>query len=209
MWDQFFAKASNTLLLFSCMLCNGARNTEPSTSIYRVAWSLVVVEEWKMVLCHVFWDPLAFTWKSGWTFWCCVLENTYECCCVLDDLHLGSSWSSFGFIMYECMMSFWVYHMHVRWISGHCPCVVSFLRTSECCWTMYFHICVEMYAGERKVDLHLHVHALRDCVVHVLYQLLYVSNSDWTRQNLFFALAFYFSPTILFTVQNMCRVEHS
>jgi len=37
-----------------------------------------------MVLCHVSWVPLTFTWKSGWTFW------PSECCCALDDLHLCS-----------------------------------------------------------------------------------------------------------------------
>jgi len=30
-----------------------------------------------------------------------IIRWTSKCCCVLDDPHLGSSWSSFGFIMYE------------------------------------------------------------------------------------------------------------
>ena len=127
---------------------------------------------------------------------------------------LCSWWSLSGFIMifiwfiiHECMMSFWVHHMHVRWIYGLCPSVVSFTRTSECCWTMPFQICLGMYAWERKVDMHLHVHALRDCVVHVLYQLPYVSNSYWMIQDLLFAFAFHFSPNVLFTVPSMCKAE--
>jgi len=66
-----------------------------------------------MILCHVSWDPLAFTWKSGWRFWtsecCCVLEDTSECCCVLDDLRLGSSSMNvyeFMGLSYACQMNF-------------------------------------------------------------------------------------------------------
>jgi len=33
------------------------------------------------------------------------------------------------------------------------------------------HICLGTGAGEIKWILHLHAHALRDCVVHVLYQI--------------------------------------
>ena len=43
-----------------------------------------------------------------------------------------SSWSSSGFIIYECMMSFWLYPMCALWFPGHYSCVVSFAQTSEC-----------------------------------------------------------------------------
>ena len=47
-------------------------------------------------------------------------------------------------------------------------------------------ICLGTSAGEIKWILHLHAHALRDCVVHVLYEL----------------------PCIVHKV-SMCRAEHS
>jgi len=106
MRSSVFAKASNTLKSFSCMLCKGASNVESSTNIYRVSWPLVAIGGWPMVLFHVSWGPPAFTLKSGWTFW------TSECCCVLDDLYQGSSWSSYGSS-----------YMNVWWVSGFIICM--------------------------------------------------------------------------------------
>ena len=51
-----------------------------------------------MVLWHVSWVPQAFTWNSGWTVWS---KMNFRMLLWLDDLHLGSSWYSSGFIMYE------------------------------------------------------------------------------------------------------------
>jgi len=86
-----------------------------------------------MVLCHVSWAPLTFTWKSGWTFW------SSECCCVLQNMNIKmllcsssecwcSSRNSSGFIIYEYMMSFWVYPMRALWFSGHYSCYSKFIR---------------------------------------------------------------------------------
>jgi len=93
-----------------------------------------------MVLCHVSWAPLAFTWKSGWTFW------PSECCCVLQDLHMGSS------------------YMIIWWVSRFIQCmpfnlfglysfVVTFAQTSECSRSALN--CVQ----ERVVDLQLQTHS--------------------------------------------------
>ena len=145
-----------------------------------------------MVLCHVSWVPLAFTWKSGWTFWtseCCfVLENTSECCCILDDLHLGSSRYSSGFIMYEWRHEFlglsYAFHM-IFWtlsISSGFSTYIKVLPDNtlpELPW--------KLCRREESGFWFLHAHDLRDCVVHVQYQLSYVSNSDWVRQAFLFA----------------------
>jgi len=70
-----------------------------------------------------------------------------------------------------------------------------------------YGICLGMCAWERKVDLHLHAHALRDCVVHVLYQLPYMSNSNWMRQDLLFAFAFHFSHFKEFADVNILNIR--
>jgi hypothetical protein len=79
-----------------------------------------------------------------------LLCSSSECWC--------STWSSFGFIIYECMMSFWVYPMCGLWFSEHYSCVVSFSQTSECCWINFFQICIGLCAWERIVVMHLQVH---------------------------------------------------
>jgi len=112
---------------------------------------------------------------------------TSKCCCVLDDLHLGSSWSSSGFIMYE-----WT-----QWIVGPVICFsYEFLGNNQSMGfssyirKLFSQIYLGTGAGEIKWTLHLHVHALRDCVVLVLYQLPCVSISDWARQ-ICFVFAFH------------------
>ena len=76
---------------------------------------------------------------------------TSECWC--------SPWHSSGFIIYECMMSFWVYPMHASWFSRHYSYVVSFAQTSESCWINFFQICIGLCAGERIMILQLQAHA--------------------------------------------------
>jgi len=60
-----------------------------------------------------------------------IIRWTSECCCVLDDLHLGSSWSSSGFIMYEWTHEFldvsYAFHMNFWAITK----VWAFPHTSE------------------------------------------------------------------------------
>jgi len=59
-----------------------------------------------------------------------------------------------------------------------------------------------------KWILHLHAHVLRDCVVHVLYQLSCVSISDWAG-HICFAFAFLLFTYYIVHKVSMCRAEHS
>ena len=103
---------------------------------------------------------------------------TSECCCVLDDLHLGSSWMN-------------------TWIYGRVICFsYEFLGNNQSMeFSSYIRKLLSQIfqgtgAGEIKWILHFHAHALRDCVVLVLYQLSCVSISDWAWQ-ICFAFAFH------------------
>ena len=86
-----------------------------------------------------------------------------------------SWWSSFGFIM----IFIWVHHVWMNtWIFGRIICFsYEFLGNNQSMgFSTYIRkllsqICLGIGAGEIKWIMHLHAHALRDCVVHVLYQL--------------------------------------
>jgi len=104
---------------------------------------------------------------------------TSKCCCVIDDLHLGSS----------CMNE----HMNF----GRVICFsYEFMGNNQSVdFTSYIRkllsrICLGTGVGEIKWIMYLHAHALRDCVVLVLYQLPCVSISDWAGQ-ICFAFAFH------------------
>jgi len=96
---------------------------------------------------------------------------------------LCSWWSSPGFIM----IFIWVHHVWMNtWISGRVICFsYEFLGNNQSMsFSSYIRkllsqICLGTGAGEIKWILHLHAHALWDCVVLVLYQLPCVSISDW------------------------------
>jgi len=153
-WSIQMLKLQNNLKLFSCMFFNGASNVEPLISIYRVFWALVAVGGWPMVLCHVPWAPLDFTWKSGWTFW------PSECCCVLQnvdvhhDFHLSSSfmsvWWVYGFI--QCVPYDFLGIIHVLWLLH---------KHHNVAWIKLFQICNELCAGEKIVVLQFQAHASR------------------------------------------------
>ena len=110
------------------MLCNGASNAEPLNCIYRVLgliWPLWGVQ-WCYAMCpgsHKL--LLEILGKHSDLWW------TSECCCVHDDLHLGSSCSSSGFIIYECSYEVlgvsYAFHMNFWAITK----VWTFLHTSE------------------------------------------------------------------------------
>jgi len=155
-----------------------------------------------MVLCHMSWAPQAFTWNSGWTFWSKMNFRMLLC----------SWWSSSGFIM----IFIWVHHVWMNtWIFR---CVICFSYVflgnkqssgfSTYIGKLLFKICLGTGVGEIKWILHLHAHALRNCVVHVLYQLPCVSISDWAG-HIWFAFAFCFFTYCLVHKVSMCRVEHS
>jgi len=99
-----FAKASNTLKMFSCMLCKGVCYVEALISIYRVSWAFVAVGEWSIVLCHVSWDLPTFTWNSGQNE---ILQNVVVFIMIFiwvhvderSDMHLGfRRWMSHKFL---------------------------------------------------------------------------------------------------------------
>ena len=98
-WSIQIARASNNFQMFSYMLCNGASNVEPLIYIYRVffgSYSRCRVSNGVMPCVlgptRFLLEILGKHFDQGWTS---------ECCCVFDDLHLGSSWYSSRFIMYE------------------------------------------------------------------------------------------------------------
>jgi len=106
------------------------------TFIYRVCWLLVAVGGWPMVLCHV-----------SWPHWL-LLENLGEHSelqnvVVFLRIHHNVVVFIMIFIWFHHVwmyMSFLVHHMHVKWISGQCPWVVSFALISKCCWIMPFQV---------------------------------------------------------------------
>jgi len=95
---------------------------------------------------------------------------TLECCCVLDDLHLGSSWSSFGFIMYEWTheflgvsyashMNFWakygLFHIHQKVTFAYLPrdwCRRDKVDSASSC------SCFEGLCGPCTVPTHMRVY---------------------------------------------------
>ena len=155
-----------------------------------------------MVLCHVSWVPQAFTWNSGWTFWSKMIFRMLLC----------SWWSSSGFIM----IFIWVRQVWMNtWIYGRVICFsYQFLGNNQSMgFSTYIRkllsqICLGTGVGEIKWSLHLHAHALRNCVVHVLYQLPCVSISDWAGQ-ICFAFAFLLFTYCTVHKASMCRAEHS
>jgi len=107
--NQFLLKLKNTFVLFflyalqMCKLCWGL-------DLYLQSfWAHIAVVGWPMVFCYVSWAPLAFTWKSGWTFW-------PSKCCVHHVLHLGSSlmnvWRDSGFV--QCVSYDFLGYIHQK-----------------------------------------------------------------------------------------------
>ena len=101
------------------------------------------------------------------------------------------------------------------WISGRVICFsYEFLGNNQSMgFSTYIrrlvsHIGLGTGAGEIKWILNLHSHALRDCLVHVLYQLQCVSIFDWAG-HICFAFAFCFFTYCTVHKVSMCRAEHS
>ena len=127
---------------------------------YRVSWTLVAVVVWPIHLCHVSWGLPTFTWKFGSTFWTsecfwvatryirmllCSSEYLRMLLCSSGYLRmllcsswylrmlLCSSWPCTWVHQTRTYVVFLVHQMHVKWIYGLCPWVVSFAHNSECC----------------------------------------------------------------------------
>ena len=81
-------------------------------------------------------------------------------------------------------------YITVRWIYGFIHESCSSCELHKVLGPMPLQICLETCAGERKVELPFHAHVLYDFVGLLLYQLLYVSNSDWMRLELSFCFCF-------------------
>ena len=136
-----FAKASNTLMLFSCMLCKGVFYAEVLISIYRVSWTFVAVGECPLVLCHVSWDPPTYTWILGKTD---ILQNVVVFLRILQNVVVFLR--IFQNIVVFLMIFIWVHvnwrsdvhldflQMNVTWISG-LYLKICFVRLQNVPWS--------------------------------------------------------------------------
>jgi hypothetical protein len=124
--SKYFAKASNTLMLFSCMLCKGVYYAGALISIYRVSWAFVAVGEWPLVLCHVSWDPPTFTWNSGQTD---ILQNVVVFLRILQNVVVFHHYLHLGSCGWMVRYTSGLLQMNVTWISGlyyeDCSCTTS------------------------------------------------------------------------------------